>query len=32
LYLRDGRVEGALSHVSHDHRQVWNHLKFNMTM
>lgn len=23
LYLRDGRVEGALSHVSRDHRQVW---------
>jgi len=23
LYLRDGHVDGALSHVSHDHRQVW---------
>ena len=26
LYLRDGRVEGALSHVSRDHRQVWSKL------
>jgi len=27
LYLRDGQVDGALSHVSHDHRQVWNALR-----
>jgi len=26
LYLRDGQVDGALSHVSHTHRQVWNAL------
>ena len=27
LYLHDGRVDGALSHVSRDHRQVWNTLR-----
>jgi len=26
LYLHDGPVDGALSHVSHTHRQVWNAL------
>jgi hypothetical protein len=27
LYLRDGHVDGALSHVSRDHRQVWDKLR-----